>query len=620
MGKHQSQYNTLRKANVTRKYGQRKEERLPMKSSELLKQYYNLDPTAFGKNARDITELQSPQTQGSNAYLLAQYIQEKGNSGDTHNPYYQDAVEFVGNYESDTCYICGGNIVDEPHVEELEHLLPIVEALQFELIIQENRKEFTKTLGKIYNTPIALGHLLEYARSHRCCNQLKSVTSFLTFDGSPPFEQPYKINENEISMLLKRIWENARSGGKSYQDKTGCNEPTLMRYIASMSKEQFIRERKQHLVQRYFEPLLEFIYEKLSHYGNGSFPLSQLVMISNQALTIDQSAWGKLGAQWSGPVISRDQLMDSLVRFANNVSYENSRGLAIFKLTKISQLSQPCLDYYNEKRKPSRSVRTTDIQGFSKFINEDYLKLTHIILKFLNHYDDIRIYHSECIFGMLYVTLFIGAQDDSFKFHEDMIPALSEMMMNVNTFCILNMCIYLVLYNVFITNRFPDMNNLKELNDLNIISIGEMSEYFGKHENFTTNVFSNMNYAIQLNSIVALNFHDMNNYANFLLNGITQVDTAIDIVEFAKHVNAADALGNFDQYAEFDDIRAVNALTQMRNRTPNLSRTPSRMRISRTPNTRSRSRRTRSRTPNTRIRSRTPNTRRRSRTPNTRTR
>ena len=191
------------------------EERLPGLSSELLRQYFNLKPEDIGKKARQIVELQPPQSQGSNTYALADYIVRVGNVH--NNPNYMLAENFIYYYEHRICYICGGKIAKESKVDELEHLLPVAEALCFGLINQTNFTQFKTVMDEIYDKDVAEGYLLEYAKSHRCCNQLKSSISFFTFDGSPPYESPYKINESEISILLKKIWINVVGTGELFQ-------------------------------------------------------------------------------------------------------------------------------------------------------------------------------------------------------------------------------------------------------------------------------------------------------------------------------------------------------------------------------------------------------------------
>jgi hypothetical protein len=542
----------------------------PTTSSELLLTVFGLKPEDIGKKARKLAELQPPQSQGKTAVDLANHIINKGN--DTNNKWFNEASIFFKEYNSKTCYICGGPISDAPNVEELEHLLPIAEALAFEIIIQKPRKVIEKNYDEIYNTDEGLGYLLEYARSHRCCNQIKGATSMFTFTGTPPYDNPYKINENAISMLLKKIWDNVRGQGTLYQDVTGCKEPFLVDYMSKIPKDIFIKGRKEILINNYFGKLLDFVKDRINHYGQGNFPFAQLVMISNQAMTIDQNIWSHMGVSWGGEIIDRNIVLTRLLEFSKNIKYDSSRGKAIEELTKIGELNLEILDYYNYK-KMDRTSRTINSSNFSRFINLDYLNIVDIIRNFLEKGYQINENMNEGFLGFLYMKLFIESQAKDFVFYESMIPKLEEMMTNINIYSILIIYIYIIRFIPFKndkTTKFPLPIELQtQMTDFIIIN-EKLTSYFQIHENYTNNIFKDNFYisTIRNDPPVAVNIKDLNNYSDFLLNGIIQNDTANTMLllrDYPEQLNAASQLIDNNNYYN-EEIRPTQALNKVKKR------------------------------------------------------
>ena len=371
------------------------EQRLPTKSSVLLSDLFNLTSTDFSKPIRDVAELQTPKTQGVTTKELAEFIIKKGQ---TNNPNLKQAKSFIKHYNSGKCYICGVSISTDNNVEELEHKVPIVEGLSVEIINQLNMRDSRKRFDDIYNTDEALGYLLEYARSHRCCNQLKGNMSPFTFDGIPTLDgmtTPYKININGISTLLKNIWENIRNiPGRVYQDETGCKQHMIVSQFRTIKKDEFIKARKKELIEEHFQPLLDFFYKKISEYGRGSFGLAQLVMISNQAMGIDQSVWGKLGISWTGNILNPSDFLFTLhSQLELEVNYSNSRKTAIEKLYTKTELKTKCFPYYDDRRKDGRTTRSVSLElsTLSRMINVDYLELLNMIKSYFKHYGENMI-------------------------------------------------------------------------------------------------------------------------------------------------------------------------------------------------------------------------------------
>ena len=225
--------------------------RIPTKSGDVLLQIFGKVPADFGELARDLTELQVPQTQGINAYRLADYIVSKGKQ----SKYYDRALFFKNLYESNNCYICGLPIEKGNKQEELEHVLPIGEALALTGIIQDNRKDFEKKIEEIADHPISYMYLLEYARSHTCCNQIKGSLSFLKFNGSPPFKQPYSVDQNTIKTFLKNVWINAGNGGGVQQFPHACANANFVKNMKKISMEKFIESRNEVIVRDFMTPI-----------------------------------------------------------------------------------------------------------------------------------------------------------------------------------------------------------------------------------------------------------------------------------------------------------------------------------------------------------------------------
>ena len=150
--------------------------RIPTTASPILKELFDVEASAFGKQARVLLEFQTPVVQGDNAYYLSTYIvdnideinkrkaaikQEQMSDGDIHSSepepdIYKAATFFKNMWESNNCYICGTHIDETVYkgsnnkpinsTMELEHVLPMGEALALTAIIPDNKTEFKKKL------------------------------------------------------------------------------------------------------------------------------------------------------------------------------------------------------------------------------------------------------------------------------------------------------------------------------------------------------------------------------------------------------------------------------------------------------------------------------------------
>lgn len=485
------------------------EERLPTTSDVLIKTFFTKSDT--GEKPRDITEMQPATIQGTNAKILADYVVKQTNAAISNPANYIAAVNFKSHYDANLCYICGGEInKDVAGVEELEHLLPIAEALTFGLIIQDNKKVFEKQCKEIHTNREARGYLLEYARSHRCCNQLKGSTSLLIFDGRPPYENPYKINGNSISSLLKQIWDNTTSPNGKYGEANGCKNEGLVNHLKTFkNKEQFITTRKQVLIDQHFQPLLNFINEAIQESGQGSFRFAQLVFISNQAMSIDPKVWKLLGSRWSGDIVTKEEMIRYFLTESRNVTYKNSNESAIQTITSNDELSVVVRDYYTSRKKSSRPVRTVDVGELSRYLNAELNVLKQMHFKYLNGigYESIltelgynvnnntMVPENYCFFGYEYVHFLINSQSDDFKFYDSMKTPLLKLMQNINEYTICFMYLCIIMFDI-INYKGAYAYKLDSLNELTVIN-GKLTKYFQIHEGIV-NDFTTFNFLINV--------------------------------------------------------------------------------------------------------------------------
>jgi hypothetical protein len=534
------------------------EERAPTKSSEILLKLFGKKPSDFGELARTLTELQTPTTQGQNAYSLSKYIVEKGEKSPNY-PNYERAIFFKKQYESNLCYICGTEIIKkkEPKTtEELEHVLPIGEALALTGIIQEGKKEFSKNvIENIADKPQALSYLLEYARSHRCCNQLKSVTSFLSFNGNPPYNRLYKVDYNAISSLLKEIWKQTIENGKLFQEPGGCNNKFLIQNINNVFKDRntFIDKRSDYIIKNYIKPILDYINDFIDKSGSGKF--AQLVFLANQVVSISPKVWEKMGAKWGGDIIEATDKQDFFIEILTtvNFTYKNTMNIVLKQVEKIynenenKEGKQRIFQYYESKRSSeSRKIRKIDMTTLISYLNEDFLKLKKKHKMFLNarklsifnNLDETYqkrdkfgekkdINGNYGFFGIEYMYFLLLSQDDSFRFYKSMKEPLQKMMININNYTIL----YIYFFIIF---GYP--TDLTELNDFSNIYLQNMG-YGEIHEDMVMQKFQEFNYVFSVelqDKELYTNIQQLNDYTNIIVKSPLEYDIAESLIESSK--------------------------------------------------------------------------------------
>ena len=127
--------------------------------------------------------------------------------------YKSDDTPSVIQQKGDTsCYLCGNMITKDQASMECEHVLGIITALSHWWLIKDLRKEYTKPELKDLE--------LEYAWSHRCCNQLKSNYDFIKYSFDKVTKTPrYIVDEKMIQNVLTSInMERQKSEADSKYD------------------------------------------------------------------------------------------------------------------------------------------------------------------------------------------------------------------------------------------------------------------------------------------------------------------------------------------------------------------------------------------------------------------
>ena len=541
--------------------------KIPTTSTGILELFFNKTTADIGTGARDVTEMQAPQTQGKNALKLAKYIEKLGK---THS-YYSDAKFFVEQWESGTCYICGLQINETGHTMELEHVLPIAEALALTDIIQESMKNFGKeeNLKNLSETSYAKKYLLEYARSHRCCNQIKSATSFLSFDlNASDVMKKYTPNIIGINRVLNDIWgqgTGTATKNPRWQEAKACANPSFRSSLQGIPKNIFIENRRKFIIDRYITPIISEINKLI---GETTFDFAQLVFLSNQAMSIDQSIWKTLEGKKMNEV-SVDVILTTLSANTQKLDYKSTREAMTTELMKIIEntpiLKAKAIEYINSnlaisgsnKRESKRNVDKTTLLGF---LNIDYTFYTQIYIENITRRNEVYssglTEKNEGLYGFQYMYYLLTSQNSSIKFTDDQISNFNGMMNNVNNFMILYLYIYLIFYNPFKNIKKDQKIDNSPINYSEISfkpNISELSQFnlelqtkqgLGQiHENYCSQIFSNLNYVIRQEKVgkkdkyIYTNIRELENYGIFVAKSTNEIVVANDMIRFAELAN-----------------------------------------------------------------------------------
>jgi hypothetical protein len=141
-------------------------------------------------NIRAVYELSSPTTQCAN-------------------------VTTIKNPHGKPCYICG-LLIDSTNSEtgltgECEHILGIAQTIIF-LGLYWAKAEKAEKDGVPF-VPQKRALELEYGWSHRTCNQVKSDTSFITYDATT---RNFIVNARAVNAYLNELYRNTRSNSNNF--------------------------------------------------------------------------------------------------------------------------------------------------------------------------------------------------------------------------------------------------------------------------------------------------------------------------------------------------------------------------------------------------------------------
>ena len=173
----------------------------------------------------------------------------------------------IGKWNNNTlCYICGLKLIDDNVNEfppECEHILPVY---QGSLLLELYKASVDKK-------NISPEHNLEYAWSHRCCNQIKSDISFLTTKRKGK-DEVFALHYNNTKNILNTIYKGDRSYCQILKNK-----------INKINKNSWINERTISIGDNQINPIIEYLSKSL----NQSKGLFYLGILSNILKSVDQN-------------------------------------------------------------------------------------------------------------------------------------------------------------------------------------------------------------------------------------------------------------------------------------------------------------------------------------------
>ena len=136
----------------------------------------------------------------------------------------QQCNNVIGQFVPGTiCYICGCPILG---IAECEHILSVFKAAMFLHLYRNDFK--INRMGRIEDSNgqpfprnvidrMMLELLLEYKWAHRCCNQVKSNTDFIRFNG-----KSFEFDEHNATVILEGILNLSELGKGDI-----CNDKNL---------------------------------------------------------------------------------------------------------------------------------------------------------------------------------------------------------------------------------------------------------------------------------------------------------------------------------------------------------------------------------------------------------
>jgi hypothetical protein len=220
---------------------------------------------------------------------------------------------------ADECYICGLKLNEDTGAKktpECEHILPVFQgALFLNLYRSEYKNIMTKvqrreTLSpkerELYDT-----FMLEYKWAHRCCNQIKSNISFLTFD---PKREEFKLDFTSSSVILKGIFEAkmSKKEGKGSETRAYCNAISkILKANYKNDVNKFIKERSDIIFHRNIKPICDRLHRQMGNKmaRKGVFYLG---LLANLITAADSNKISAAQAAARGEELNRPPPMESI--------------------------------------------------------------------------------------------------------------------------------------------------------------------------------------------------------------------------------------------------------------------------------------------------------------------
>ena len=147
-----------------------------------------------------------------------------------------------------TCYICGMTITksgidNDGRNPECEHILPILQAVIY--LGLYSHKEATRipgsTFEKFQSSPTTIQNPfynqelvnLEYAWSHRACNQIKSDNIYMDID-----DEKFKVDIGRLKGLLVQIWNTNIPGYRKFRNVLRSKYPNRNDFINQRTRDR----------------------------------------------------------------------------------------------------------------------------------------------------------------------------------------------------------------------------------------------------------------------------------------------------------------------------------------------------------------------------------------------
>lgn len=306
----------------------------------------------------------------------------------------------IGKWEStESCYICGLPFEKddlESNPPECEHILPVYQAaLLLTLYSSKIQKFYNTQTGKIYDTKLmsilknptsaferAIKQDLEqeYAWAHRCCNQIKSDDSFLTFD------KDFKHDVSNMTEIISSIYDGKRQNRLSY-----CDE--ISEKIKEQCKKQnkkraeWIRERMDIINSERIKPICNRLNESLSKKtteGLSTEGLYYLGLLAN-IMSAANSVYVNLATYGNTKMVAKAPITESFLKLKvfTEITENIANGIESSEINKLDNkfvidLTLNNILYSNGNPTQSKVTSITDTSG--RIIYKKYQKFIHDLL------------------------------------------------------------------------------------------------------------------------------------------------------------------------------------------------------------------------------------------------